>query len=246
MPFSDFTYDSYIHLLNAIIENGYAFAGYHNYMNLINPCILRHDIDFDVEKALEVAEIEAEKQIQSTYFVLLNTSFYNVFSTSVNRKLKKIADVGHEIGLHFDETQYCGFPGEKDIVKNIQKELNLLEQAVEHPITVVSMHRPSKMTLEANIAIPNVINSYSQIFFKEFKYISDSRHNWREDPEAIISLRQYNRLHILTHPFWYTEKMMSCRDKLFSFITAGNLSRYYAMNDNFRDLGDFLKKEEIE
>jgi hypothetical protein len=108
------------------------------------------------------------------------------------------------------------------------------------------MHRTSKMMLEANVAIPNVINSYSQIFFKEFKYISDSRHNWREDPEAIISSRQYNRLHVLTHPFWYTEKVMSCRDKLFSFITAGNLSRYYAMNDNFRDLGEFLKKEEIE
>jgi hypothetical protein len=116
---------------------------------------------------------------------------------------------------------------------------------MEYPVSVVSMHRPSKSVLETDITIPGVINSYGQIFFKEFKYISDSRHNWREDAGTIISSKQYKRLHILTHPFWYTEKKMSCRDKLFAFISSGNLSRYCNVNDNFRDLDEFVKREEI-
>jgi hypothetical protein len=243
MPISDFTYSSYIRLLDTIPENGYVVAGYHNCMDVASPCILRHDIDFDVGKALQIAKIEAEKQIRSTYFVLLNTDFYNVFSTAVNTIIKEIADLGHEIGLHFDETAMP--PHNKDIGQYIKKELNILGQILERPITVVSMHRPSKATLEADITIPDVINSYGQVFFKEFKYISDSRHTWRESAEKIISSKQYNRLHILTHPFWYTEQKMSCRDKLFSFVTAGNLSRYYALNNNFRDLGEFFQREDL-
>jgi hypothetical protein len=82
---SDFSYSSYIRLLDSIIENGYVFADYHNYMDFSNSCILRHDIDFDVEKALQMAKLEAGKRVQSTYFFLLNTNFYNVFSTSTNK-----------------------------------------------------------------------------------------------------------------------------------------------------------------
>jgi hypothetical protein len=243
MSISDFTYTSYIHLLDTLLKNDYIFANYHNYKEFTNPCILRHDIDFDVGKALQMANMEAEKQIQSTYFILLNTDFYNVCSTTVNKTVKEIADLGHEVGLHFDEIALP--PPKKDMGIYIQKELDILGQILGYPVTVVSMHRPSKAALEADITIPDVINSYGQIFFKEFKYISDSRHTWREDAEGIISSKQYKRLHLLTHPFWYTEQKMSCRDKLFSFVTAGNLSRYYALNDNFRDLDEVLKREDV-
>jgi UDP-2-acetamido-3-amino-2,3-dideoxy-glucuronate N-acetyltransferase len=245
LSISDFTYSSYIHLLNIIIENDYAFAGYHNYMDFSNPCIIRHDIDFDVEKALQMAKIEAERHIQSTYFVLLNTNFYNIFSTAMNKMVKEMAGMGHEIGLHFDEAQYAPSQ-EKGMVKYIQRELNILEKTLERPVSVVSMHRPSKATLGASLAIPGVTNSYDQKFFQEFKYISDSRHSWREDATAIICSKEYKRLHILTHPVWYTKEKMSCRDKLFSFITSGNMSRYRNVNDNFRDLDEFVRNEEIE
>jgi hypothetical protein len=252
MSIVDFTYDSYIRLLNTVVENGYNYANYHNYREILNSCILRHDVDYDLNKALEFAKVEssiycAGREIQSTYFVLLTSPLYNIFSNTASGILKEIASMGHEIGLHFDETQYMGSSFSPiHIVKCIQKELGILEQIIERPITVVSMHRPSQSIIEADITIPNAVNSYSQTFFKEFKYISDSRHNWRENPETIVSSGQYKRLHILTHPFWYTDKITSCRDKLFSFITAGNISRYYAMNDNFRDLCEFVQRSEIE
>jgi hypothetical protein len=217
-------------------------------MNITKPVILRHDIDFDIGKALKLAKIEAEKQIQSTYFILLNTNFYNVFSSETNKTIKEISKLGHEIGLHFDETRYFDLgmvPSPDKLIPIIQKEAALLEQIIEQPITSVSMHRPSREVLDANISIPDIVNSYSQTFFKEFKYLSDSRHNWREDAEAIVSSGQYERLHILIHPFWYTEEITSCRDKLFSFITSGNLSRYHDVNDNFRDMGEYIKREEI-
>ncbi|GHV80070.1 hypothetical protein AGMMS49944_18610 [Spirochaetia bacterium] len=92
MIISDFTYTSYLHLLKLIAKNGYTITGYHKYSEAAYPCILRHDIDNDVEKALELAKLEADNSVQSTYFILLNTNFYNVFSSTVNKTLKEMTN----------------------------------------------------------------------------------------------------------------------------------------------------------
>jgi len=247
---TDFTYAAYSQLISDIIVNGYTFTNYHDYNKITKPCILCHDIDYDMEKALKFAKIESESfSIHTTYFVMLNTNFYNVFSNSILSMLKEMIIMGHEIGLHFDET--CYYPPHNnidydcDLKEHIKKEINLLEQIIEQPVKAISMHRPSKFTLEANIVIPGVVNRYSQTFFKDFKYVSDSRHNWREDVESIVSSQQYEKLHILTHPFWYTEQKESCRDKLFSFIKTANQERFDDMCNNFRDIDEFVHREEI-
>jgi len=245
MPITDFTYTAYSQFINIIAQNGYTFTNYHNYKEVPNPCIMRHDVDFDIEKALKFARIETENNsIHSTYFVLINTNFYNSFSSTIKKMLKEMVIMGHEIGLHFDETCYP-LSDQFSIIEYIQKEIALLEQIIESPVKTVSMHRPSQVTLESNIVITNVINSYSQTFFKDFKYISDSRHNWKEDVESIVSSKQYNKLHILTHPFWYTEQKESCRDKLFSFITTANQKRYEDVRSNFRNIDEFVHLEDI-
>jgi hypothetical protein len=228
-----------------IRDNGYNFADYHNYGNIANPCILRHDIDFDVEKALRLAKLEYNNSVTSTYFVLLNTNFYNVFSSTVNKMLKEIMAMGHEIGLHFDEIYYSSPQSINWLVVCIQKEIVLLEYIIENQVKAVSMHRPSQSTLKADIVIPHVVNSYSQVFFKEFKYISDSRHCWRENAEDIILSQKHEKLHLLTHPFWYTEQTKTCKDKLSAFVTAANRKRYEDMNNNFRDLNEFIPSDEI-
>jgi hypothetical protein len=257
MRIFDFTYANYNKLLAMIKDQGYLIRNYHNYMNSEAVCILRHDIDFDVEKALRMAELEAAMGVKSTYFVLVNTNFYNVCSSNILKMLKEILALGHEIGLHYDEAQYIqyGVGGGgaiatnsrylDGILKDIQKETHLLEQVIECPVTTVSMHRPSQFILDADIHIPNMVNSYGKEFFYHFKYLSDSRHNWREDVEAAVLAGEYKKLHILTHPFWYTKTKETCRDKLYEFITKANRQRYHEMSVNFKDIEEFIKYEEI-
>jgi hypothetical protein len=255
MSITDFTYYAYGKMVQLIIDSGYFITDYHCFNETTNPCILRHDIDYDMKKAFDLARFEnsgiANYQVRSTYFVLLTSEFYNVLSKDTNKILQEILTLGHTIGLHFDETRYFSSPSllssnqEELIIRYINEELAILEQVIERPVTVVSMHRPSKATLEANLVIPGVINSYGQQFFKEFKYISDSRHSWREDAEKIISSKNYRMLHILTHPFWYTENIESCRDKLFSFIVSANKKRYKFMDSNFTNINEFVRQEEV-
>ena len=171
-----FTYDAYAELIRLLMSHNYKIATYYDWEQYDKCVILRHDIDFSLEKALPMAELENKLGVKSTYFVLVTSDFYNVFSKNSRQQLKRIMSLGHEIGLHYDEVCYDGL----DIVSNIIKECNVLETAIDSKVRTVSMHRPSRDTLEKNITIDNVVNSYSNLFFKEFKYLSDSRKHWKE------------------------------------------------------------------
>lgn len=47
-------------------------------------CLWRHDIDFSVHRAYKLAQIEAEKQIQSTFFIHLHSHFYNALEDEMD------------------------------------------------------------------------------------------------------------------------------------------------------------------
>ena len=89
------------------------------------------------------------------------------------------------------------------------------------------------------------INSYGNTFFKQFKYLSDSRMRWRENIEDIIEADIYKRLHILTHAFWYDKDSRDIKKTLFKFIKQGNSDRYDILGDNITDLKSLVKKDEV-
>lgn len=61
--------------------------------------MLRHDVDRDIINAIELAYIEFEHGIRSTYFLLPSSDYYK---NGVLRVARQIAACGHEIGLHND------------------------------------------------------------------------------------------------------------------------------------------------
>ena len=234
-----FTYGEYENLIDMLRVFGYSFAGYDNYNEFQQPVIMRHDIDTSLEKALSMAKIEHDKGVKSTYFVLLATDLYNIASNRSLDIIREIQKMGHEIGLHFDETKYRY---DQDSVPNLIKyEANIMAQIIGTPIKAVSMHRPSENTLKADYIINGMINSYGMTFFQEFKYVSDSRMRWREDVTSVIQSGIYNKLHILTHAFWYDEEEKDIRSVITQFINQAGIERYQSLKDNITNLDDLLK-----
>lgn len=183
--------------------------------------------------------------VSSTYFVLLTSDFYNVFSRETMDMLNFIIECGHTIGLHFDEARYPDLNGDMERISDrIVNEAELLGKAVGCKIDTVSMHRPGKAVLEADLEIPGIINSYGKIFLKEFKYLSDSRRSWREPPDTIIESEQYERLHILTHAFWYNEEETDLYGSVSRFVRNGNKKRYMSLSNNMSDLESIMKSSE--
>ena len=239
-----FTYDAYRGLLSLLRQQGYFFTDYHDYITHPRCVILRHDIDSSIQQAVRLAELEAEEGVKSTYFVLLRTDFYNPASSISQKGLLRIQSLGHELGLHFDEESYpVGTTAET--VERILQEKEILANICSCSITTVSMHRPSKAILEADLHISGMVNSYGQTFFHDFKYLSDSRLHWREPVEEIIQAGIYERLHILTHAFWYHEQEESLSESVSTFIRSANLERYRQTMENFTDLPSILREEDI-
>ena len=244
----NFTYDSYCSLLSLIEQSGYEIADYNNWAEKERCVILRHDVDNDLSKALKMAQIEQSKGVESTYFILVTSDFYNVFSRNNRRKILDIMKCGHQIGLHFDETAYSIQSvggGYGAICDKIIYEAKLLEMVTEKPVKVVSVHRIKGEMLKENLVIPGMVNAYGSQYFEEFKYVSDSRRQWREPVEEIVASGKYNRLQILTHAFWYEENEKNLHDTVSSFINAANQQRYEAYRDNFTDLDSVMGIKEI-
>lgn len=239
-----FTYDSYRDFLQIIRAENYAFCDYYNFDSYPRCVILRHDIDNSPEMAVELGRIERREGVQSTFFALLTSDFYNPASPRNLSALRDLLSMGHEIGLHFDETVY-GEISIGEMVQAIQKEAEILSNLLDYPVRSVSMHRPSKAVLEADLQIPGIVNSYSRLFFRDFKYLSDSRRRWREPVEEIVQSGQYNRLQILTHAFWYHNREESIRETVIKFIRGANRERYKILSENISDLPSVVREEEI-
>lgn len=245
-----FTYEAYENLMELIRGSGYSIVGYDSYKNVERPCVLRHDVDMSLEYASKFANFEAslkEGTVQATYFVLLSSDFYNPYSKENIQYLRTILKSGHSIGLHFDEKKYT--TEEKFdsayLKECVKKEADMLAEVIEAPVTSVSMHRPSKKFLAAEFEFPGLVNSYSKIFFNDFKYVSDSRMNWREDVETIVSNKKEKGLHILTHPIWYAENERTLHDVMKVFVKAAVGQRYATASDNLRSLDEILTLEEV-
>ena len=236
-----FTYCAYLDMVNLIKEKGFCLSDYHLWNTVENPCILRHDVDFDLKKAFTFAEFEANNSIRSTYFVLVSTNFYNLFTKENRNMLRHIIEFGHEIGLHFDETQYDCNGNIKEIKDRIKYEANVLSEIIKKPVTTVSMHRPSRDILNTNLQLDNIINSYGAVFFHDFKYLSDSRKYWRENPIESIKEYNYEKLHILTHPFWYSDIEIAMNRQIADFISAARVERTDSLNQNFKNLKSIIE-----
>ena len=240
----EFTYRWYRELLGLLADAGYPVATYHNFTSFPRCVILRHDIDNSLEQALCLGRVEETCNVSSTYFALLSTDFYNVASRKSREALWALRDMGHEIGLHFDEKAYPdGTPAET--ICHILQERDTLSDILGMPVTTVSMHRPSQATLDANLEIPGMVNSYGRTFFHDFKYLSDSRRRWREPVEEIIRSGEYDRLHVLTHAFWYHEQEETLRESVERFITSANKERYRLLQENITDLESILQEKEV-
>ena len=235
-------------MITDLIENGYSISDYKNCKSKKKTVILRHDIDTDISKAVRMAKIESDLSVSSTYFVLLTSQFYNLMAKDTLEELKKIKNrYGHNIGLHFDELNYTNeyYKNNGGIKNTILTECEILKTITGFEIDYVSMHRPSRETLTADYDLSPAINSYSSYFFKEFKYVSDSRRQWREDIDEIIKSGRYDKLHILTHAFWYNDIEENIETTISKFINNGNMNRYDILNKNITNLDTIVERKEI-
>jgi hypothetical protein len=161
--------------------------------------LMRHDVDFDIELAYEMALIEKNCGIVSTFFILTTCESYNVLSKHNSTLLQKIVAMGHEVGLHFDPTLY---PGEF-LGNAATKEAWILAHATKQDVRSVSLHNPS--VYNEFPLFDNFHNAYDPRVFNDDTYIADSRMVFRnKNPFNWLQKVKENTVQILLHPMHYS------------------------------------------
>ncbi len=206
-----FTYDDYFHYLRKIADEGYTLTNFRNHDKCSNPAIIRHDIDLSPVKALEMAKSEAENGVQSTYFVLVSSNYYNLCDRENEQAIREIAKLGHEVGLHFDITKYDNADDLEALQAAVYYECNLLSAILGgQEIDSLSWHIPAKKLIGKHIELKSqkgvLYNAYDPYFFNGFKYVSDSMMRWRESLDDVIDKEKYSKLQVMTHPVWYFDE----------------------------------------
>lgn len=214
---ADFTEASYLRLLG-ISKQKYRFCGY-----LERPSaphvIWRHDVDYSPHRALALAKLEAGLNLRCNYHILLASRYYNVFEHEITRILRTIVELGHEVGLHFDMDAFgdsAAVP-EKEVEARISLEHGVLERLVGVPIRSMSYHNHtlnSARLLERE-EICGMLNASASSLGRTYKYVSDSNGIWRHQRLVdVLQAETVPRLHVLTHPEWWTPEAMPPLDRL--------------------------------
>ena len=176
--------------------------------------ILRHDIDISVEYALDMARLEKSQDIVATYFFMITSEFYNIFSERNRQALQQIHEMGHEIGLHWDSRF---LPRNDELIDTFfSGQLTLLSEIFGQDVTSASQHVPTDTPA---IKIDHLfdIEAYSNEIKQSFEYVSDSSMAWR-DLNPIDLINANASFQFLTHPIWWMSNGVTQEAKFESFL----------------------------
>ena len=207
---NEFTYEEYKTMLSALSSAGYKFVGYHE--SAAPPtCMIRHDIDASVGKALQMSKIEQDLGIQATYCFMVRTDSYNVFSKKNSLMVDEILRSGHFLGLHFDCSAYQKGVTVEEIAEGCRIEAEMLETWFSESVELISYHKPNALVLGGSSALsaPRP-HAYEHRFMHSMTYLSDSYGFWRfGHPLGHRALRRKESLNLGVHPIWWNATFQS-------------------------------------
>ena len=112
--------------------------------------LLRHDIDFDLQLARDMGELENRLGVQSTYFFMLRSPSYNLLERNSAQLVSEIRDQGHHISLHFDPTNY------DDFHEGLGFEIDIFHRIFGLSPECITLHRPTEFFLQYDAPIGNI------------------------------------------------------------------------------------------
>lgn len=181
--------------------------------------VIRHDVDRLPGHSLETARIESELGINATYY------FRAIKGVFVPKIMKEIADLGHEIGYHYEDLS--------DAKGDYSKAIKLFEHNLSDfrkicDITTISMHgRPLSKYDNRDLWKVHDFHKFGILgeaylsAGKELNYFSDTGRNWGTKNSLrdfipgktgnfsvnttselinLVESKKLNNLYILSHP----------------------------------------------
>ena len=175
----DFTIKTYTNLINSLVQQGYKFQTFEEFLSsdLKKVILLRHDVDLLPYNSLRFAEIQAKLGIRGTYY-------FRAVPESWNESIiKKIEALGHEVGYHYENMDTCN--GDLDKAwDDFRYHLDKLRELVD--VKTICMHGSPRSKFD-NKEIWNKYDyrslqitgePYYDVNFDEVFYLTDTGRRW--------------------------------------------------------------------
>ena len=197
----DFSLTTFTNLLEKPLVKGFSFLTFIDFVEkkidnngFPSKCIiLRHDVDLKPQNSLQTAIIESKLGIRGSYYFRMVPVSYNVDI------IKQIADLGHEIGYHYEtmDTASERLRIKSKKLKEAEKD-KLIDAAYEefcenlekfrkiYPVKTICMHGSPKSAFDNRDIwkkydykqLGIIGEPYFDINFDEFFYLTDTGRCW--------------------------------------------------------------------
>jgi hypothetical protein len=222
MQLTGFDLADYERLLDAALERGWRFLTVEEYLRADDPdapfVVLRHDVDRKVGSAVAMAEAEAERGVQATYYFRTGT-FDPETATAM-------AERGHEVGYHYEDLAAT----RGDVAAARDRFVRNLERFRRHVDVTTACAHGSPLSPHVNTAMWDddpafeeyglLGEAYLSIDFEDERhageeplaYLSDTGRDWdldlpgfgrvRSTDDVIDAFRGHarQRFYVLAHP----------------------------------------------
>jgi hypothetical protein len=173
----DFSLRHYAELLDAAQAGGYRWA-FFDHEPKTGDVFLRHDVDLSLDAALQMARLEHERGATATYFLMIESVFYNLASFEGRDAIGELRSLGHAVALHA-------------VHPNATRD--------DRFDAVLAWHNPDPEYVSE--PVDGAVNVMQPPWFTKGKYRSDSNQHWREGcPHEELRAGRFEWLQLLTHP----------------------------------------------
>lgn len=201
---NSFSKDAYRNLLQLAKKEGYKFLGFQDLRGVGEGryIYLRHDVDYSLSMALELAQINASIGVRGTFFFLLRSQIYNLLSHWALDRVKEIHASGQRLAFH------CALPASipenhESLARIVLDDFDIVKRQIPEIEPVYSWHNPTRevLDLSVNFDLHGFVNVYHERFIKKAQYLSDSNLRYSvPEWENFLAGKERSDLHLLFHP----------------------------------------------
>jgi hypothetical protein len=193
---------AYDRLLRFALEREYRFTPFAATSDETGKSIyLRHDVDYALSAAIDLARVNAAHGVAGTFFLLLRGELYNLLNPHAVRQAEQLVALGQRIGLHYVIPDDAG----KDLdhlANAVASDYRIFQANLPSVSPVVSWHNPTQDLMERtrDWEPRGFLNAYHRRFGVSIPYYSDS--NFRNSSEALqrALANDHRALQLLCHP----------------------------------------------
>ena len=113
----NFSYKEYVHIIDWAKTNYNIMKFSDIAPSTDNFCVIRHDVEYSIDRSYELAKLEHKLGIETTYLFQIRNNCYNALSVRNISLIQEIHNLGHAIGLHVHRGLLHNYDNISDLVK---------------------------------------------------------------------------------------------------------------------------------